>query len=786
MKYILYGIFCVLFSAPLMFGAVEPWSLAVMETASFALFFFWFLRMMKTKQPHLSFIQPPLLIPLGLLFSIAVLQVIPLPPVFLKTFAPQTHSVYQDIALNGGTIPWSTLSLYPHATVLEIVRFLSYICIYVLTLHVVRNKDSIDFMTAGILITGICVALTGIFQFGSSHKKLLWFREMQYDWVSFGPYVNRNHFAGLMEMLIPVGIGMCIYFLPPVRNRYGHKALLSDFLTHAHSNRLILYFAGVIIMITGLFLSLSRGGIVGFALAMVFFGIMLLLRSSTRKKGWIIVISFFIVLLSVSWFGWTPIVKRFVQISRADGSAISRVHHWKDSSEIIRSYPLFGTGVGTYEYVYPRFKTIPSRDKWEHAHNDYIEGAVELGIPGLFLAMYIIVRFYLMMFRVLRQRSSAYSRLLGIGGMAGITGILIHNLVDFNLRIGANALFFSFLLGFTLAVSHASSGNDGQETLLVQRELRIPLKMRRVLIALVMTLCIAASSISVLAALAELYYNYAGGPLKESPESLEVKRSVLERGSRLSPLDARFPFALGNIDTALQKSTEAIGNYARAVLLNPVNSEYHLMLGSAYVRAGDAQKAGQYLHLAVRYDPLSFQARKDYASWLISQGRKKEGTAEMRKAISLDPSTSNIKNCIAAMVINGLPPEETREGIPENPMALMLHGGYKERIGDTEAALQSYIDALSTMKKSGSIKSDVYYKIGGIYEKRNQMEKAVAIYEDGLKELKSDVNLRLSLAKTYETLKTHQKAKEEYEKILALDPTNTYAQKKVKELGGKQ
>lgn len=786
MKYILYGLFCVLFSAPLMFGAVEPWSLAVMETASFTLFFFWFLRMMKTRGPEVSFIQPPFLIPLGLLFFIAVLQVIPLPPMFLKIIAPQTYRVYQDIALNSGNIPWGTLSLYPHATVLEIVRFLSYLCIYVLTLQVLRNRDSLDFMTAGILITGVCVALTGIFQFGSSHKKLLWFREMQYDWVSFGPYVNRNHFAGLMEMLIPVGIGMCIYLLPPVRKRYGHKALLSEFLTHAHSNRLILSFAGVIIMITGLFLSLSRGGIVGFFLSMVFLGTMLFFKNSTKNKGWVIVISFFIVLLSVSWFGWTPIVKRFLEISNKDGSTVSRVHNWKDSSEIIRSYPLFGTGLGTYEYVYPRYKTIPSRDKWDHAHNEYIEGAVELGIPGLFLAMYLIVMFYVMMFRTLRQRSSSYPRILGIGGMAGITGILIHNLVDFNLRIGANALFFTFLLGFTLAVSHANSGNDDYGTLLMQKEMRISLRMRRVLIAFMMTLCVAASAISVSAALAELYYNYAGGPLKESSESLEAKRLALEKGLRLSPLDGRFPFALGNIDTALQRSKDAVGNYSKAVLLNPVNSEYLLMLGSAYVRAGDAQKAGQYLHLAVRYDPLSFQARKDYASWLISQGKKKEGTAEMRKAISLDPSTSNIKNCIAAMVINGLPPGETRDGIPENPMALMLHGAYKERIGDTEGALQSYLDALSAMKKEGSVKSDVYYRIAGIYEKRGQMEKAVASYEEGIKQLPSDINLKLGMAKMYETLKIHQKARELYEKILMLDPANTHAQKKMKELEGKQ
>jgi len=72
------------------------------------------------------------------------------------------------------------------------------------------------------------------------------------------------------------------------------------------------------------------------------------------------------------------------------------------------------------------------------------------------------------------------------------------------------------------------------------------------------------------------------------------------------------------------------------------------------------------------------------------------------------------------------------------------------------------------------------------YTRKGPDGKGSAIYEDGIKELKSDINLRLSLAKIYETLKISQRAKEEYEKVLALDPTNTYAQKKVKELGGKQ
>jgi tetratricopeptide (TPR) repeat protein/O-antigen ligase len=781
MQYILYGLLCLLFFAPLMFGAVETWSLAVIETTSFALFFSWVLVRTRTGEPKLSVIKPPFLVPIGLLVCIAILQVTPLPASLLKIIAPHTSKVYQDVALIGGSPGWLTLSLYPHATVLELLRFLSNISVYVLTVQIVRNRNSTDVMTAAILITGVCIALTGMFQLGTSNRKLLWFREVRQLSHSFGPYVNRNHFAGLMEMLIPVCIGMSIYLLPSVRNKYGNRVRVAEFFTHKKTNRLILYFAGVIIMITGLFLSLSRGGIVGFSLGMFFFGIMLLTRNSTRMKGWIVAVSFLTVLLSVGWFGWMPVIERFAETTHADTSSTYRVNNWKDSLEIIKSYPLFGTGLGTYEYTYPRYKTFGGQERWEHAHNDYLEGAIEFGIPGLIIGMYIIGGFYLTMFRVLRQRTSAYSRLLGIGGMAGITGMLIHNLVDFNFHIGANALFFSFLFGYTLAVSHANMENGSSGTLLEQKQIPIPLKTRRPLIAVMFTLWMAVSAISLLPAVAELYYVGAEGPLKDDSSSLIEKRTLLERGSRLSPLDARFPIAEGNIDTFQRRDKDAIRNYTKAVMLNPVNGEYLRTLGVAYAASGKTTHAGQYLELAVLYDPASPLAHKNYASWLLSQRRKEEGAREMRKAISLDPS--HIQTYIAAMVLNGLTPSEAREGIPETSLAVSQYGTYRQQIGDTEDALQSFHDAIVLMKQEGKVTSELYYKIAGIYEKKGQTEKAIACYEKGVREIPSDVNLRLTLARMYDTLKISQKAKEEYENVLALDPTNTYAQKRMKELG---
>jgi tetratricopeptide (TPR) repeat protein len=514
---------------------------------------------------------------------------------------------------------------------------------------------------------------------------------------------------------------------------------------------------------------------------MVVFGTMLLLRASTRKKGWLLVISFLIILLSVGWFGWTPVIERFAGTTHADTSSVSRISNWKDSLEIVKSFPLFGTGLGTYEYVFPAYRKIPAQEKWEHAHNEYIEGAVELGIPGLIIGVYIIGGFYVMMVRVLRQRSSSLSRLLGIGGMAGVTGMLVHNLVDFNLHIGANALFFSFLCAYTLAVSHACTENSGSGTLLRQMEIPVPLKKRRLLVTVVILLWIAVSSIPILAAVAELYYLGAKGPLKSDSTMLGETRMLLERGSVLSPLDARFPFAEGNIDMFLRRDKDAIRNYTRAVTLNPLNGEYLRMLGVAYADSGEMTHAGKYLKLSVSYSPASPLAHKNYASWLLSQGRKEEGAAEMKKAISLDPS--HVRTYIAAMVLNGLSPSEARWGIPETSSAVSQYGIYRQQIGDTEDALRSFQDALSLMKKEGKVTSEPYYRIAGIYEKKGEPERALAWYEEAVREIPSDVNLRLSLARIYDMLKISHKAKEQYEKVLALDPANAYAQRRAKELG---
>lgn len=781
MKFIERTIIALLILTPLLFGTVEPWSLAVMETACIALLFLWIIGATKARGPRPGIVVPPLLIPAAILLAIPIVQILPLPQAVVKLLSPQTFRVYAETSPPGDNLSWLTLSLYPQATLLELARLTAYICVYILAAQFLRDRESITRMASAVLAAGVVIALIGIFQRIFWNGKILWFREIG-DGSPFSTYVNRNHFAGLMELIIPVGIGMCIYLLPSIRSADGFKTFASEFLVHSRTNRLVLYFTGVVIMITALFLSLSRGAIVGLSLSMVLFGAMLLVRSSTRKKGWFIVAVFLIILFTVGWFGWRPIIERFGKPEAVSELTQSRMVNWKDSWEIAKDFPLFGTGLGTYEHIYPRYKTISRQERWEHAHNDYIEGAVELGVSGALVGFYAVVSFFVLMFRALRSRRSHHARLLGIGGMTGIVAILIHSLTDFNMHIGANGLYFSLLFGFSVAASRVSARDGDDRTVLRLKEATLPSGFRTPLIAGMALFCAALSAVPVLNAVSEAYYSLAKGPLGERGDVLASKREVLRKAQSLSPLDSRLSFALGNIDLALDQKMDALRNYARAVELNPLNGEQLQLLGSAYDAIGRPDMAERYMNLSLLYDPTSAWKHKNYALWLFSRGKKEAAMTEMRKAIALDPS--NTRKYITSMILAGLSAEEMK-GVMPGSSPLVHFGRYREEIGDTEGALEAYIDALLAAKREGVDRTGFYSAVAGIYEKIGMFEEALSFFEEGIRENPDNYGLRFGLARLYDRMNITYRAREEYEKVLTLHPSDEYAQRRLKELAQK-
>lgn len=761
--------------SPLLFGTVEVWSISLIEVSILVVFFLW-LRKRTCGYSHqgltvgeVRYLDVTLLYSLILLLVLCIFQILPLPLDIIKALSPHAYEIYAASIDN----TCHTLSLYPYASFLEIMRFISYIIAFFLTIQLFSREEELLSLVKSLMIIGTLIALIGIFQMIFWNGKLLWVRELRNGGTPFGPYVNRNHFAGLMEMLIPVSTGMLILFFPPFSLKKGLRHGLSEFMRHERANIFILSLTSVIIMITSLFLSLSRGGITGFSSSMIFFGIMLSLRNSTRKKGVLIVLMSAIILLTVGWFGWDKIIDRFEKLKEADVSSEMRLHNWQDSIRIIRDFPFTGTGLGTYEHIYPRYKTISSQERWEHSHNDYVEGAVEMGIAGLAIAAYIVFRFYRLILSGLMKRRLLEARLLSLGALTGVTGILVHSITDFNLHIGANGLYFSVLMGMALSAININPLNEGGTMLQEKR-----MSKRALLLAygLIIILTILISLITV----ADIYYLSLSGPLRDDKESLIRKKGMLEVLMRLSPLDSRFPFSIGNISSMLAMDDEALRYYKRAVRFNPLNGEYLQMLGLAFDRKGDERKSEKSFALSIKNDPTSAWIRKNYALWLFSKGKKEEAIIEMRKAMSLDPSKT--RQYVTGLILAGVTPDQVRDVVPDNSLSQLLYGRFREERGELDNALDAYANALSIMKREGIIRTEIYLRIGAIYEKKGMLKEALSVYDEGVRQRPDDPNLRLGLARLYERLQVPYRAIQEYERVLVINPANQYAQQRLKRL----
>jgi O-antigen ligase len=390
-KFLRAGICSLLAFAVLTHGAVEEWSAAVLEIGASVLFLAWALSSLFSEEEELHI--PSLLPPLVLLAGVGVGQLL-------------FHT-----------------TVYAYRTRMELQLLLAYAIVLFVAGQAYRTLADWRGFVWFVMIMGFAVAVFGILQHLTFNGKLYWFREMRYGGIPFGPYVNRNHFAGLMEMVIPVGLTPLV-FGKVRRERWMMVGLLT------------------LLPIVALFLSASRGGIIAFLVELVVLAFLLRLRRSGGKHALAGGLVLLLALLLVSWVGVQEALQRFASLQPLELSSSKRAAMARDTWRIFLDYPVAGTGLGTLQSIFPKYDTLYDGKVVDHAHNDYLEVLAETGILGglccgLFLSLLLVRGLR----RLLKQENSAAAA-LQTGGLVGCVGILVHSLVDFNLHIPSNALLF--------------------------------------------------------------------------------------------------------------------------------------------------------------------------------------------------------------------------------------------------------------------------------------------------------------------------------------------------------
>jgi O-antigen ligase len=248
--------------------------------------------------------------------------------------------------------------------------------------------------------------------------------------------VNRNHFAGFAELVIPVAL------VPLVLGKVRRERRFA-----------VAVFA--LLPIVALFLSASRGGIVSFAAEM---GVLVLLLALRRTGGRHVLAGGVVLLLAfmlVSWLGVRQILERFSSMQSLEVTGGKRAAMRHDSWRIFRDHLWSGTGLGTLPIVFPAYESLYDAKIVNHAHNDYLEMLADTGLIGaLCCASFLGVLFFCSLKQLLIADKS-FAAALHLSGLVACCGFLVHSLVDFNLHMPGNALLF-------VMMSHLSTASIPQ------------------------------------------------------------------------------------------------------------------------------------------------------------------------------------------------------------------------------------------------------------------------------------------------------------------------------------
>jgi len=449
----------ILVGSALVFGAVQPIAYSLVEVFIFLAVILFLWDQKRSGRINLSLPIWPVLFVLWV-----GLQVIPLPQALVASVSPAHRLTSAWLgAINHGWA-WSTLSIYPEATLLGFFKVLAYLGAFVLAVHLFDSSRRKSNLVLAFISLGCFEAGYGIIQ-----HLLKWNTiggaTNHYDlWVA-GTYINRNHFAGVLELTFPFAFAAAFYSYQ-LWSDPRHRATSVNSGSDGGSSlefRTVFFLFLVVMMVLGVIFSFSRGGILSVSFTLMALSLLTLLK--VRRKSWgIVIVSLAALAVGFSlWIGIGTVLYRFQQMDQSSYLHTSeRSMIWNDTLHLLRENPVLGTGLGTFGEALRPYQTQLVNLYIDHAHNDYLEFASETGILGfglLFLPIfYLLGRMILSFLKDHRRYRSA----ILLGCIGSTLGLLIHSLTDFNLQVPANALIFAVILGIGYKAACLEPRKDAQ------------------------------------------------------------------------------------------------------------------------------------------------------------------------------------------------------------------------------------------------------------------------------------------------------------------------------------
>ncbi len=445
---------------PVPLGSKHPWAISIAEVWGYILAGIAVVHLIRYRLPLPEAFRAARIVLILLTVNLGwiLIQCIPLPLSWLQIVSPAAAELYSQ----SGVIQ-APISLDASTTFYQFQTAAFLLVFFCLTLYLINTKKRMKWLVYTVLISALIQVIYGSLMIltGVEHSFFIAKSALSsHIGSSTGTFTNRDHLAGYLEMALALGVGLMLSMLAGKGSAQSWQRQIGQWLELLLGPKTRLRIV-LILLCLGLVLTHSRGGNLGFFVSLGVASILFLLLARHKPRATaIFLISLVILDIAIigSWVGLSKVMNRLGQTTM---QSEKRDDVYLATLPMIEDYSLTGIGAGNYFNTFPAYKPPQLHSYWNHAHNDYLEIMTEQGLIGFSLLAGVVLCSLFFAIQILRKRTNSFTLGMSFSSLMGITAILIHSSVDFNLQILTNSSMFVLLLAIPFICRHLRK-NQGQ------------------------------------------------------------------------------------------------------------------------------------------------------------------------------------------------------------------------------------------------------------------------------------------------------------------------------------
>jgi O-antigen ligase len=447
---------CTVAWGALAFGGVYPWAYWPLAGAAVLS---GTLAWLVSRAAHVAVADRALRLALAGLAVAILVQLVPLPTAFLTTISPATDDLLRRLnpAYAAGLVSSHSLSVWPRDTAVALALYGAFAVLLLGTTRLLSVTGSRRLVEA-LTVLGVLIALIGVIQKPLYSGAIYGLWDLELGRMPFGPFVNRNHFAGWMIMVLPLTLALLSAGIDRgMRNlRPGWRYRVLWF-SSPEASQLVLLAAAATVMALSVMLTMSRSGISVFLLSLLIMGWFASRALDNRSRRVTAALGLtLLVVVVVGWAGPDALISRFA--SGDWGEFSNRRGAWADAVSVMQRFPLVGTGLNTYWAAALFYQQHELTHFFAQTHNDYIQIAAEGGLLLTLPALVCLGIFIRDIRRAMREQRGSITWWLRAGAVTSLLAIACQEAVEFSLQMPGNAALFALVCA--IALHRPQAGDD--------------------------------------------------------------------------------------------------------------------------------------------------------------------------------------------------------------------------------------------------------------------------------------------------------------------------------------